>query len=201
MINFTTQKILSLVAGVGLAVAAAPGIAKADTYLPDKSHSDVMFNVTHMMISNVKGKFTEYSGEINYDPDKPEKASAKGVIQVASVDTGIEKRDNHLRSDDFFNAEKFPEIKFETTKVKKTKDGLEITANLTMRDVTKKVTFPAIIRGPIVDPWGKKRIGMSASFDVNRQEFGLKWNKTMDAGGLVVSDNVTIILEIEAIAQ
>ena len=178
--------------------AFAATSVSAQEYTLDKVHTYVGFKVSHMMVSNVKGQFQEYDGVIKYDPKKPEKAFAEATIKVASIDTNNEKRDNHLRSDDFFNAEKFPNITVKTKKVVKKGDKLEVTADLTIRDVTKEIKFPVEVRGPVTVEKGKQKLGLAAEITINRHDYGVKWNRTMEAGGLVVGNDVTIVLEIEA---
>lgn len=174
-------------------------VANAESYAIDQSHSKVGFTVTHMMISEVDGTFSDYQGSIELDGTDLLTLKSSGTIKVASISTDNEKRDKHLRSPDFFDAEKYPEIKFVTTGVKKEKSGYVATGKLTMRGVTKDVRLPLTLKGPIKGPWGNTRIGLKAEIVIDRQDFGVSWSKTLDAGGLVVSDEVTIELVIEAI--
>lgn len=187
----------ALIASVAL--AATPALAAE--YTVDKVHSYVGFKVTHMMVSSVKGEFHDYDATIDYDAAKPEKSSVQAAIKVASIDTNNQKRDDHLRSEDFFDAEKFPEIKFVSKSVKASgKNKLVVTGDLTIRDVTKEVKIPLEARGPVNNPFapGATKVGFSGELTVNRHDYNVKWNKTMDAGGVVVGDDVTIVLEIEA---
>ena len=183
-----------------LGLAAAPASA-ADTWVVDASHTNVDFSVRHMMITNVKGSFTTFEGTLEYDPKQVTKTKIQGTVDVASVDTDDAKRDEHLRSPDFFDVATHPKMTFESTKVIKDGDGYVAVGNLTLRGVTKEVRMPVEFSGPIKDPWGNHRIGFSASTTINRQDFGVKWNKTLDAGGAVVGDKVRIMLEGEAVKQ
>ncbi|RMF13367.1 MAG: polyisoprenoid-binding protein [Candidatus Dadabacteria bacterium] len=191
------------IAALAALLIQAPAQAETVEYAVDPAHTYVGFEVSHLMVSKVQGQFKKYDGLIRYDASKPEKSYAEGTIRVASIDTDNKKRDDHLRSPDFFDAEKYPEIKFHTTGVKKKGNKLIATGELTIKGVTKKVEFPVEVRGPVADPFqpGKQRIGLSAELTINRQDFGIRWNKTMEAGGLVVGNDVRIILEVEAISQ
>lgn len=177
----------------GLLIGSAS--ASAALYKVDVSHSTVGFKVKHMMISTVTGKFGEFNGM--YDLDKGQFKSFSGTVKTASVDTGIVKRDDHLRSADFFDAPKFGEIKFEMTGATKEK----MTGNLTIRGVTKKVTLDIEMGGTVEDPWGNMRSGFVLTGKVNRKDFGLNWNKAIEAGGVVVGDEVKIVVEIEGIEE
>jgi polyisoprenoid-binding protein YceI len=183
-----------------LGLAAVPASA-ADTWVVDESHTNVDFSVRHMMITNVRGAFTTFEGVLEYDPKKVTKTKIQGTIDVASVDTDDAKRDEHLRSADFFDVATHPKMTFESTKVVKDGDGYVAVGNLTLRGVTKEIRMPVEFSGPIKDPWGNDRIGFSASTTIDRQEFGVKWNKTLDAGGAVVGDKVRISIEGEAVKQ
>lgn len=192
------KRILSLLTIMGFFIASQA--FSAEKYNIDTSHSEVEFSVKHMVISTVKGNFNDFSGTIMYDEENPANSSVDVTIQAASIDTDNTDRDNHLRNEDFFYVEEYPEITFKSTNVQKTDDGYIMTGDLTMRGVTKQVDIPFTITGKVVDPWGNIRIGAEGSLSVDRQEYGISWSKTMDAGGLVVSDKVGIELHIEAIA-
>ena len=176
---------------------ALPAMA-ADWNL-DASHSNVGFEVRHMAISKVKGSFGDYSGTVTGEPGKPETFSVEVVIQVASVDTGNEKRDDHLRSPDFFDAAAMPTMTFKSTGVKMDGDEGTLTGNLTLHGVTKPVEFELEYAGMINDPWGNVRMGFSAEATIDRRDFGLTWSKALETGGLVVDNEVEIELEIELI--
>lgn len=189
-----------------LAVAAcAAGLsvfnAGAATYELDVAHTYIGFQVRHMVVSNTKGNFGEFTGSIQFDAAAPETLSASAEVAVKSVNTDNEKRDDHLRSPDFFDAAQFPTIAFKTTRVEGTLPNVTLVGDLTIKGVTKEVSIPAEFNGPVTDPWGNERIGFSGSTKINRQEFGLTWSKTMDGGGLVVGDEVKIVLEVEAIKK
>ena len=185
-----------------LIVLGGAAFASADTFTIDATHSSVGFSVRHMAISKVKGAFGEFEGTVDFDPMDTTKWSCDVVIQTASIDTHAERRDNHLRSPDFFNAEEFPTISFKSTKViPKGKDKLEINGDFTMHGVTKPVTLEAEILGSMEDARGNKRMGFSATTTINRMDYGVNWNKTLETGGLVVSHDVDITLEIEAIME
>jgi polyisoprenoid-binding protein YceI len=176
-------------------------VASAQTWKSDLSHSRVEFTVTHLMISEVTGRFTQFDATLQQGKEDFTDSKIETTIKTASVSTDNEGRDKHLRSDEFFNAEKFPELKFTSTSFEKTgKDSYRITGQLTMRDVTKEVVLEAKFLGSLSDPRGT-RAGFKATGTINRQDWGVKWNRTLDSGGVVVSDNVTITLLMEFIQQ
>lgn len=181
-------------------LALTPGWpAAAGNYEIDTAHSTIAFSVRHLMISTVKGNFTEFSGTIIYNEDDLTACSARVTIKTASINTANQARDNHLRNSDFFDAPKFPEITFTSTKMEKQGDEFMLTGNLTMRGVTRPVIIPFKITGKITDPWGNPRLGLTASLKINRQDFGISWSKSMDGGGLVVGDEVEIQIDLEAV--
>ena len=165
----------------------------------DKSHSEVGFAVKHMVLSTVTGKFTDFSGEVNFDPDNLSDSKIKGVVKVVSITTENERRDNHLKSADFFDAENYPEIVFESTKISKKDDGYVAAGNLTIRDVTREVEIPFKVSGPISDSRGNTRIALEGRTTINRQEYNVKWDKTMDNGGLIAGNEVDLILRAELV--
>jgi len=165
----------------------------------DKTHSQVSFKVKHMMISNVQGTFKEYDAEIEFDKKTMQFTSLSAEMETKSVDTGIEKRDNHLRSADFFDAKKNPVITFEMTSYKGDKEEGKMDGNLTIRGISKAVTLDVEIGGVIKDPGGLIRLGFVLEGKIKRKDFGLKWNKLLEAGGLAVSETVKLTIEIEAI--
>ncbi len=179
-----------------LMVTALPALAAE--YSIDKAHSSANFQIKHLAISKVNGSFADFGGTINFDPGNPGATSATAEIQVSSVDTGNTDRDDHLRNPDFFDVEKFPTMTFASTSVKmKNDEEGEITGNLTLHGVTKPVTLDLEINGVATDPWGNEKVGASLSGKINRKDFGLTWNKAMEAGGLVVGEDVKITIEIE----
>ena len=187
------KTLLSLALLFGAAQAA-----HAETWNIDSSHSDVGFEVTHMMISTVQGNFGEFSGNIEVDK-KGKLTSLSGDVSISSVDTNDAKRDAHLQQDDFFAAASFPKMTFTSTKVKGSHEkGYTVTGDLTIRDVTKSVTLDLTpFKGPITDGWGNTRVATVATTEINRQEFGVTWSASLDSGGLVVSDEVAIEIKME----
>ena len=175
--------------------------AGADTYAIDPAHSMVDFSVRHMVISHVSGCFQEFSGTIVYDEKDPSKSSVNVHIKAASIDTRNHDRDEHLRSSSFFDAAKFPEITFASTRLEKTEDGYIAHGPLTIRGVSKEVALPFKITGTIKDPWGKTRLGAQAGLSINRQDFGVSWNQILDGGGVELGDEVKIDLAVEAVKQ
>lgn len=168
------------------------------TWTIDRTHSSVEFSVRHMVVSTFTAKFTSFDADIRFDENRLEESSVVATVDVASIDTGNEQRDAHLRSDDFFNAERYPTMTFRSTKIERDGDELKIYGDLTIRDVTKPVVFTAEYGGQIVDPWGNVRMGVVAETTINRKEFGLNWNALIETGGAVVGDKVKIMLHIEA---
>lgn len=154
------------------------------------------------MISTVRGHFRDFDATLHIDEDEPENSSVTATIDVASIDTNEEKRDAHLRSDDFFNADDFPKITFQSTRVERL-DGtnIRLTGNLTIRDVTQPVVLDGDFEGRIEDPWGNERIAFTARTEISRQDFNVRWNQLLEAGGAVVSDKVKINLYVEAVRQ
>jgi len=163
----------------------------------DKAHSSVTFSVRHMVISEVSGNFKDFSVVLKSQKEDFSDATVEGTIQVASISTDNDYRDKHLKSDDFFNAEKFPEIKFKSKKFEKLRDNkYTIIGDLTMRDVTKEVTFDAVLNGTLKTDKGLLS-AWKATTTVNRFDYNLKWNKTVETGGLMVGQDVTITLNLE----
>ena len=193
------KRTLLLAALVLLTLSVA---AQAATYAIDKTHSAVTFKVKHMMVSNIRGAFTDFEGSFSFDPDAPEQASVKVEIQVASVNTNNEGRDEHLLGDEFFDVASHPLMRFESTKLVRTDDDEFILhGNLTLHGVTKPVELEVEYIGTVVDPWGNTRSGFEAEGEINRKDFGIEFSDTLDGGGLVVGDKVKIELEIEGILQ
>ncbi|MFN7971142.1 MAG: YceI family protein [Acidobacteriota bacterium] len=170
----------------------------ANTYEIDPAHSFVSFKVRHL-VSNAQGRFTMVSGTIVHDPADPAKSTVTATIKADSINTDVPDRDAHLKSPDFFDVAKYPEITFTSTKVAKKGDSLEVTGKLKMHGVEKEITFPVAFLGTTTGMGG--RAGFSASTVVNRKDYGITWNKTLDAGGLALGEDVTVSLEIEAVAK
>ena len=165
----------------------------------DLSHSSLNFHVRHLMVSKVHGRFAKWDGTLLIDDVDPAKSHVEVTIDVASVDTKEEKRDAHLKSADFFDVEKFPQLTFRSTKVKKSDDGYEVTGDLTIHGVTKPVVLELEGGDVVKDPWGGTRTGFSGKTSINRKDFGLHWNVALETGGILVGEKVEITLEIEAI--
>lgn len=175
------------------------GIAHADSaeWKLDMTHSTVGFTVPHLVVSSVDGRFKEASATVNLDEADLAKSEVTVIINAASVDTGDAKRDEHLRSPDFFDAKKFPTLTFKSTKITKAGPGYKLTGNLTIRDVTKPVTLDATLSAPVKTPWGNQARAAKVTGKVKRSEFGLKWNKALEAGGVLVGEEVTINVKAE----
>lgn len=165
----------------------------------DASHSSVDFSVKHMMIAKVKGTFHKFEASINADPEDLTTADIEFTVDMSSIDTRSEDRDNHLRSADFFDVENHPNMTFKSTSIKKTGDNeYDVTGDLTIRGVTKQETFKVVYEGGGKDPWGNERAGFSAEGTIKRTDYGLVWNAALETGGVLVGEDVKISLEIEA---
>jgi len=190
---------------ISASLAAAlclPAAAFASTWSIDTGHSEVGFSVRHMMVSNTKGSFKKFEGTVNLNDKDITKSTVNVSIDAKSVFTDNDKRDEHLRSPEFFNVAKYPKLTFKSTSVKKTKDGLKVTGQLSLHGVTKSVVLD--VEGPsqaIKDPWGMTRRGLSANTKISRKDFGLTWNKALETGGMVVGDEIKISLEIELVKK
>lgn len=168
----------------------------------DPAHSHIGFSVKHMMFTTVRGSFNQYEATILADPADMTLAEVDFSIDVTSIDTRSADRDNHLRSGDFFDVEQHPKMTFKSTGItRKSGDQYHVTGDLTIRGVTKPVTFDAEFDGEGKDPWGGHRAGFTAVASINRSEFDLKWNAALETGGVMVSDQVKIELHIEAVEQ
>ena len=174
-------------------------LPSAGTYELDRSHTNVGFSARHLMVSKVRGRFTDFSGTIVV-ADKPEDSSVEVTIQAASVDTRDEQRDGHLRGADFFDVEEHPTLHFVSTKVEQGKgDRWNVTGDLTIHGKTNPVLLGVDFNGLTTSPWGKAVIGFEASTNVDREDWGLTWNAALEAGGVVVSKKIKIELDVEAI--
>jgi polyisoprenoid-binding protein YceI len=174
--------------------------AVAGTYTIDPAHTRIGFVARHAMVTKVRGSFNEFSGSGVFDPDNPANISVALTIEAASIDTRNADRDAHLRSNDFFAMEQFPQISFTSTSATKTDDRTyDITGDLTIKGVTKPITIAFEFEGAAVDPFGNHRIGFEGSTVVNRKDWGVNWNATLEAGGVLVSENVTLEFEVSAI--
>ncbi|HEY2512091.1 MAG TPA: YceI family protein [Polyangiaceae bacterium] len=170
------------------------------TFNIDTTHSEIGFTVRHMMFAKVRGQFKGWTAAFAYDAQDPTKSTVKVDIDAASIDTREAQRDGHLRSADFFDAEKFPKLSFQSKKIEAEGKGhYKLTGDLTIRDVTREVTLDVEQTGSGTDPWGNARLGFSAKTSINRSDFGLKWNQALEAGGVLVSDKVEIEVEAQAV--
>lgn len=168
------------------------------TWSFDKSHTTIGFEVTHLVITTVDGKFNTYEGTVTTKGDSFEDAKVNFTADIASIDTDNEKRDAHLKSDDFFNAEKYPKLVFKGSSMKKTgKDTYKLTGDLTIRDKTKRVTLDVKHNGTVVDPWGNTKAGFKITGSINRFDYDLKWNTLTEAGGAVVGKEVDFNINIQ----
>jgi len=172
---------------------------KSGTYSIDPTHTNVEFAVKHLMISTVKGRFGDVKGTLVM-PDVGE-PSLDVTIAAASIDTRAEGRDTHLRSADFFDVEKFPELRFVSKKAERQDGGWALSGNLTMKDVTRPITLQVAEEGAAVDPWGNQKVGFMATGKLNRSDFGLTWNAALEAGGVVVSEEVKLTLDVQLVKQ
>ena len=171
------------------------------TYQIDKAHSEATFQVRHLL-TKVRGRFSDFEGSITLDEAQPERSSVALTIQAASIDTNEPTRDTHLRSADFFSVDEFPTLSFTSVEVVgKRSDRLDVTGDLIIRGVTKRIVVPVTLLGSAQDPWGKDRVGFEAEFTINRKDFGLVWNAALETGGFLVGDDVRVSLSIQAVGQ
>jgi len=169
----------------------------ASEWTLDKAHTQVKFKVKHLTVANVWGEFHTFDGKVVYDPSNPDAASVNVSVDINSIDTGNESRDGHLKSEDFFYTEKYPNMTFVSKKIVKSGNGLKLVGDLTIRGVTKEVTLD--VEGPTgpVMMMGTEKIAATATGKINRTDFGMNWNKAIETGGLIVSKKVNILLEVE----
>lgn len=195
---FKRYRQLFLLLGVALIAVGT----QAATYEIDAVHSQVGFRVRHI-VSKVRGSFDTFTGTIEFDESKPEALMTSVVIKTTSINTANTKRDEHLRGADFFNVEKFPEMTFKSTQVKKSSESgkLQITGDFTLLGVTKPVTLDTDVLGAANDPWGNARVGFSAVGKINRKDYGMVYNTALDKGGLMLGEEVEIIIEVGAIQE
>jgi polyisoprenoid-binding protein YceI len=177
-------------------LAASPALG-AETFVIDKAHSEVSFQIRHMM-TKVRGRFDDFEGRILADRAKPEASSVELTIQATSIDTGNEARDKDLRGADFFDVEKHPTITFKSARIKaRGKDAYDVTGTLTMRGVSKEVTLPVSFLGIMKNQRGIETAGFEAAVTLNRKDFGIVWNRTLDAGGVLLGDDVAVSINLE----
>lgn len=185
-----------LIGAVGLPIGAGAEMA---LWTLDPDHSIIEFRVAHMVVSKTAGKFMDYSGVVEMDAEAHQFKRIEATITTASVDTNHEKRDAHLRGADFFDVEKYPAMTYKMKSYKKHDSGYTATGDLTLHGVTKEIILNGTFNGVTKDPWGNTRAGFTGEGKLNRKDFGMVWNKTLDNGGLVVGDEVQIRLDIECI--
>ena len=171
------------------------------TFTIDKAHSEAVFQVRHL-ITKVRGRFSNFAGRIEFDQERPENSSVNVTIDAASIDTNEPDRDKHLRSNDFFGVETHPQIKFNSTEVRKTgASTFDVAGALTIKGVTRDVVLPVTFLGVAKDPWGKSRAGFETEITINRKDYGLLWNAALETGGFLVGDDVKITLSIQAVGE
>lgn len=170
------------------------------TWNIDTTHSGINFTVRHMVVSKVRGKFTDWQGTLTLNDEDPGRSSVDVTIDAASIDTGVGDRDNHLRSPDFLDVATHPQITFRSTQVAP-RDGehFDVTGDLTVHGITKRITLPVEFGGQAKDPWGNQRAGYSARVRLDRKDFGLQWNQLLETGGVLVGEHLDVELELEAV--
>jgi polyisoprenoid-binding protein YceI len=176
-------------------ILAASGAVSAETYEIDPNHTYVGFGVSHLGLTTVKGRFHDFTGTVNYDASNPKDLEMNGTIKVESIDTGVDKRDEHLRSADFFDAEKYPEMTFISKKVERSGGELHLVGDLTIHGKTKEVKLPMEMSGPKEDPWGNQRIGFRSTVTIDRVDFGVG---SMEGPGAMIGRNVDLEIYGEA---
>jgi len=186
-------------AAVLTTLAALP--LRADTFAVDPNHSEVSFQIRHL-VSQVRGRFNAFSGTVQLDPKNLPTSSVEFHIKATSIDTGVANRDTHLRSADFFDVEKYPEITFKSESIQPAgKDKYNVTGTLTMHGVSKKVTLPVTYGGQIKDPQGNTRAGFETETTLDRKDYGIVWNKALDAGGAMLGDEVKVAINLETVKK
>lgn len=197
MIRQITTAASAAILTFALGANAIPAYAASEVHTIDKGHSDVSFQVRHL-VSQTRGKFNDYQGTITLDPANLEKSSVEFTIKAASIDTGLPDRDKHLRGEDFFWADKHPDITFKSKSIKKAgKDTYNVTGTLNMRGVAKEITLPVTYLGTVKDPWGNEKGGFETAITLNRKDYGINWNTALDNGGVVLSDEVKVSINLE----
>jgi len=182
-------------------MTTAYATAQSTAYAIDKAHSEVLFQVRHL-VTKVRGRFTSFSGTVVLDQAQPDQSSLNFEISADSVDTGTPDRDAHLRSADFFDVEHYPTLSFVSSRIaKKNDEHFDVTGTLTIRGVSQQVTLPVTFLGFAKDPWGNERAGFETELTVNRKDFGLMWNAALETGGFLVGDEVKITVSVQAVRQ
>ena len=185
--------------GMSAILLVAGAAFGADKFDFDPMHTQIGFAVKHLVISTVRGQFREFTGTIQYDPTDLTKSSVSVTIKTASINTQVEMRDNDLRSPNFFDAPKYPEITFQSTRIEKKGDGFVAIGTLNMHGVSKEVALPFTMSSKIKDPWGKERFAVEGTLTIDRRDWGLTWDQRLDGGGLVVGNEIKIELSVEAV--
>ena len=184
-----------------MTTAASP-ITGVTTWTIDPVHSLVEFAVKHLMIATVRGRFGDIKGTVQYDDSNPKNSQAEIEIPVTTIDTRTEQRDNHLRSPDFFDVERFPTLKFKSKRIDGDVNGeFTLVGDLTIRDQTREIALDVEFQGRTKDPWGGDRMGFEASGKINRKDFGLHWNQALDSGGWVLGDDIKMTIAVELVKQ
>jgi len=191
------NRIATVFAGVALA-----SLATAAQFEIDPQHSSAGFKVRHLMISNVKGEFSKVKGSVDFDSASPSAARIDAIIDVGNINTGEPQRDAHLKSPDFFDVAKFPNITFKSKKVTRVEaNKYKALGDLTIHGVTREVTLDVEATQEVKDPWGNQRFGANATTKINRKDFGLTWNKALETGGVMVGDDVDITIDVELVRK
>jgi polyisoprenoid-binding protein YceI len=171
------------------------------TYEIDTSHSSIAFTVRHLVISKVRGHFARWTGLIRYDDEDPTRSAIEVTIDAASITTGDEKRDGHLRSPDFLDVDQHPALTFKSRRIARGPGGFQVTGELTIHGVAREVVLEVEDLGSVKDPWGNQRIAFAASTRIDRKDFGLAWNQVLETGGLLVGERLDIAIDVEAVRQ
>ena len=182
-------------------MATTQAAVGSTTWKIDPAHTTVEFSAKHLMITTVKGRFSDVEGEIVISDADPSKSSVSATLKSVSIDTRTSQRDDHLRSADFLDAANYPEITFRSTRITGDKSEFKVTGNLTIRGVTREVTLDVTNEGSTKDPWGGDRIAFSATTKIDRRDFGLTWNQAIEAGGVLVGNDVKISIDVQAVKQ
>ncbi|SRR6266542_2302309 len=183
------------------AAVATPETGAKSAWKLDPMHTNVEFSAKHLMITTVRGRIVDVEGTIYTDEKNPANSSVEAVLKGASIDTRVEQRDNHLRSADFLDVEKFPEITFRSTRIEGSRENFKLTGDLTIRGTTRPITLDVTFEGRAKDPWGGERVGFTAVGKIDRREFGLTWNQMLEAGGVTVSNEIKLNIDVEAVKQ
>ena len=183
-----------------MSTATAP-VQTRTTWKIDPAHTSVEFSAKHMMITTVRGRIADVEGTIITDEANPSNSSVEAVMKAASLDTRSDQRDQHLRSADFLNVEKFPEITFKSKRISGTKDEFKLIGDLTISGQTKEITLDVTFEGEGKDPWGGERAGFTATGKIDRRDFGLTWNQALETGGVLVANDIKLNIEVQATKQ